>query len=182
MRRSFFAIAALAIAAGLAITQSIAQNAPQGGGGRGDGPGRPKTMDLASAKKMVAAAEAAAAAANDHIAICVMDTNGDVVLAERMDTLPDSIPISTAQGKARAVLMFSMPTGQIADAMREKKPVSATLTAPPVGRGGGEITLMRGGLPIMKDGKMIGSIGVGGSSSENDEKFAQIGTDALKAK
>ena len=66
----------------------------------------------------------------------------------------------------------------IADAQRDKKPVTATITPLPIGGGGGEITVMRGGLPIMKDGKMIGSIGVGGSASEEDEAFAQIGIDA----
>ena len=183
MRRRLLDIAALTLAASFAAMPSMAQNAPNGPqGGRGGGPGRPHTMDLASAKKILAAAESAAQAANDHIAICVMDTNGDVVLSERMDTLPDSIPLFTAQGKANAVLLLGISTGQAADAIRDHKPVSATLSAPPVARPGGEITLMRGGLPVMKDGKMIGSVGVGGSTSDNDEKYAQIGIDALAAK
>ena len=183
MTRNLPAVAALVLAGFLAVP-SVAQNAAPGGqgggGGRGPGPGRPHTMDLATAKKMLAAAEAAAVAANDHIAICIMDTNGDVVLSERMDTLPDSIPIFTSQGKANAVLLLGIPTGQAADAIREHKPISANLTAPGIARPGGEITLMRGGLPIMKDGKLIGSIGVGGSSSDNDEKYGQIAIDALK--
>ena len=178
MKRTFFAVAAVVLAVSFLTTPSIAQNA-QGKGK--EGPGRPQTMDLASALKMAAAVVAAASAANEHVAICVMDTNGDVVLAERMDMVSDRIPISTSQGKARAVLLLGMPTGQIADAIRDHKPVSATLTPSPVG-GGGEIILMRGGLPVMKDGKLIGAIGVGGSSSENDEKYAQMGIDALKAR
>jgi glc operon protein GlcG len=134
-------------------------------------------MDLTTAKKMVAAVEAAAAAKKQNIAVCVMDANGDVVSFERMNGT-DRIPLATSQGKARAVLMFGIPTGMIADAQRDKKPVTAAISALPIGGGGGEITLMRGGLPIMKDGKMIGSIGVGGSASEEDENFAQIGIDA----
>jgi uncharacterized protein GlcG (DUF336 family) len=138
---------------------------------------RGQSMDLTTAKKMVAAVEAAAAAKKQNIAVCVMDANGDVVSFERMNGT-DRIPLATSQGKARAVLMFGIPTGMIADAQRDKKPVTAAISALPIGGGGGEITLMRGGLPIMKDGKMIGSIGVGGSASEEDENFAQIGIDA----
>jgi len=136
-------------------------------------------MDLESAKKIVAAAEAAAAAANQHVAICVMDTNGDAVLTERMNGTGRGI-ISAAQGKARAVLLFGMPTGQISDANRDKKPVTATITALPLGAGG-EVVLLRGGLPVMRDGKLIGAVGGGGSASETDEKFAQAGLDALNA-
>ena len=109
--------------------------------------------------------------------MCVMDMNGDVVAFERMNGT-DRIPLATSQGKARTVLMFGMSTGSIADAQRDKKPVVATVNALPIGGGGGEMTFLRGGLPILKDGKMIGSIGVGGSASEQDEHFAQVGIDA----
>ena len=139
-----------------------------------------QTIDLATAKKMVAAAEAAAVAMNQHVAICVMDTNGDVVLAERMDGTPH-VPVITAQGKAKAVLIFGIPTRDIAQAIADKKPIAATVKNPPMGYGG-EVTLMRGGLPILKDGVLIGAIGAGGSASENDEKFAQAGIDAINAK
>ena len=41
------------------------------------------------------------------------------------------------------------------------------------------MTIQQGGLPIMKNGKIIGAIGAGGSASANDEKFAQAGIDAM---
>ena len=139
-----------------------------------------QTMDLESAKKIAAGAEAAAIAANQHVAICVMDTNGDPVVVERINGTGRGI-VSAAQGKARAVLLFGMATGPISDASRDKKPVTATITPLALGAGG-EVVLLRGGLPIMKDEKMIGAIGVGGSASETDEKFAQAGLDAFNAK
>ena len=138
---------------------------------------RPHTMDLASAQKMVAAVEAAAEAADEQAAICVMDTSGDIVVFERMDQT-NRIPVGTAEGKARAVLMFGIPTAEVAPALRN--PVPLQVTAPPIGGSGGVITIMSGGLPIYKDGKMIGSIGVGGADSKEaaDPKLAQIGIDA----
>jgi glc operon protein GlcG len=181
MRRTFFAITTLALATiGLTASPSIAQNAPAVQQQTATPPAAPpQTMDLVTARKLAAAAEAAAASMSQHVAVCVMDTNGDIVLSERMDG-GTRVPVNAAQGKARAVLLFGVPTGQIADAMRDKKPLSTTPKSLPAG--GGDLTLLRGGLPVMKDGKMIGTIGVGGSTSENDEKFAQAGVDAVMTK
>ena len=183
MRRTWQVARAFALCVSVMGLQAMAQATPQAqGGNRPATPaGPPQTMDLETAKKIVSGAEAAAAAMNQHVAICVMDTNGDVVLAERMNGT-NRIPQSTAQGKARAVLMFGVPTAQIAESIQNKKPMTATITALPVGTGGGEVTVMRGGLPVMKDGKLIGAVGVGGSASESDEQFAQAGIDALKGK
>jgi uncharacterized protein GlcG (DUF336 family) len=185
MKNMLIRTATLTFAALAAMMPSPAQTAaPQQNAapGRGTGGGRKENLDLASAKKMAVAVETAAGAAGEHVAICIMDSNGEVVLTERMDHLNDRIPLATAQGKARAVLLLGVSTGQMADAMRDHKPIAATLTPPPIAAGGGEITLMRGGLPIMKEGKMIGAIAVGGSSSESDEKYAQMGIDALQTK
>jgi glc operon protein GlcG len=46
--------------------------------------------------------------------------------------------------------------------------------------GAQELTPFQGGLPVMKDGKIVTGIGVGGSAPANDEKFAQAGIQALK--
>jgi uncharacterized protein GlcG (DUF336 family) len=141
--------------------------------------GPPQQIDLATAKKMVAAVEAAATAMKDHVAITVMDARGDMVAFERMDTL-NTIPVSTSQGKAHAVLIFGLPTGVIADDMKSGTPVPAKVKAPMAGAE--SISLMRGGLPIMKEGKMIGSIACGGSTTDQDEAICQAGIDAFNAK
>jgi uncharacterized protein GlcG (DUF336 family)/mono/diheme cytochrome c family protein len=136
-----------------------------------------QTMKLYAAKMMVAAVKTAAEEQKEHISVCVMDMNGDIVAFARMDKAEPS-QLGTSQGKARAVLLFGMPTGVIADAQRANKPVTAMIASPAAGAVGGQITLTSGGLPIMKDGVMIGSIGVGGSLSGQDEKYAQIGIKA----
>ena len=135
-----------------------------------------QTIDISTAKKMVAAAEAAAIAANAIVSIAVVDSNGDLVHFERMDGAPNRA-VTSSQGKARAALLFGLPTKQIQDAMAAGKPVSATITAPVAGAN--ELTPMQGGLPVMKAGKVIAAIGVGGSAPPNDEKFAQAGIDAI---
>jgi glc operon protein GlcG len=136
-------------------------------------------IDLATARIMVNAAEDAAKKANVHVGIAVVDANGDLVLSIRLDGASDKA-VTSCQGKARAALLFGMPTKQLQDAMAIGKTVEAKLTAPV--SGAAELTLWQGGLPIIRDGKVIGGIGVGGSPSPQDEKIAQAGIDAILKK
>jgi glc operon protein GlcG len=50
----------------------------------------------------------------------------------------------------------------------------------PAAATGAPIMAVQGGLPILKNGKVVGAIGVGGSTAANDEVFAQAGINALK--
>jgi glc operon protein GlcG len=139
----------------------------------------PQAIDLAAAKKMVAAAEEQARAANAKVGIAVVDANGDVVLHERLDGA-SARGLASSEGKARAALLFGVPTKQVKDAAVAGKSLEAHVTVTPAGAH--EITINQGGLPIIKDGKVVGGIGVGGSASSEDERFAQAGLDALKGK
>jgi uncharacterized protein GlcG (DUF336 family) len=182
MRRVFAAVFMFVLVAGYSATASLAQAAPPAAAqsaGRLPPNTPPQQIDVATAKKMVAAVEAAAAAMNQHVAVCVMDSRGDMVIFERMDTV-NVIPVGSAQAKAHAVLLFGIPSGQIGDAMRDGKPVITKGKAPLAGYG--DMDFRQGGLPIMKNSKMIGAIGVGGSASESDEQFAQAGIDAVTPK
>lgn len=145
-----------------------------GGGGRG---GAPAQMDIATAKKAVEAAEAAAVAANARVAIAVVDANGDLVYFRRMDGAA-GVAVTSSQGKARAAILFGMPTKAVADAVAAGIQVSTTIT--PTGAGAFAIQVQQGGLPILKAARVAGGIGVGGSSPANDEVFAKAGVDAVK--
>lgn len=139
--------------------------------------GRPQTpaaqsIDAATAKKIIAAAEDAALKANAKVGISVVDANGDLVASLRLDGA-SSQGVSSSQGKARAALLFGLPTKQVQDTIAAGKPVPANVTIPP--RGANELVINQGGLPIIKDGKVIGAVGVGGAASADDERFAQAG-------
>jgi len=169
-----------ALATVVAFSMSgAATQAPQGGGqarGQAAAPARPVGVDAATAKKMVAAAEAAAVAANAQIAIAVVDGNGDLVYFERMDGA-SARAVTSSQGKARAALLLGVPTKAAQDAMTAGKPLPVTLTSPPAGAW--EITVGQGGLPILKDGKVVAAMGCGGSLPANDEMFCQAGINAM---
>jgi glc operon protein GlcG len=45
---------------------------------------------------------------------------------------------------------------------------------------GGKLTTLRGGIPVQVNGQVIGAIGVGGGSGEQDAEIARAGASALQ--
>jgi uncharacterized protein GlcG (DUF336 family) len=130
-----------------------------------------KTLSLAAAKKMAAAAEAEAAKNNWNMVISVLDDGGNLLYLERMDGAQlGSIEVS--QGKARTALQFKRPSKAFQDLIDKDQAHLITL---------GHVTAVQGGLPIMAEGKVVGSIGVSGAASNQDEQCAQAGLNALGA-
>jgi glc operon protein GlcG len=128
-----------------------------------------KTLSLAAAKKMAAAAEAEAAKNNWNMVISVLDDGGNLLYLERMDGAQlGSIEVS--QGKARTALQFKRPSKAFQDLIDKDQAHLITL---------GHVTAVQGGLPIMAEGKVVGSIGVSGAASNQDEQCAQAGLNAL---
>ena len=150
--------------------------APAGGaGGRAAAVTPPSPIDAATARKILAAAEQTAAAASAKVAIAVVDVNGDLVALSRLDGA-SSRAVASAQGKARAAILFGVPTKQVSDAIAAGTPLPVTLT--PAGAGTSGIVTNQGGVPLFIDGKLAGAVGVGGSSSAEDERVAKSGVDA----
>jgi glc operon protein GlcG len=130
-----------------------------------------KTLSLAAAKKMAVAAEAEATKNNWTMVISVLDDGGNLILLERMDgTQLGSIEVS--QDKARTALQFKRPTKAFQDLIDKDQQHLITL---------GHITGVQGGLPIMAEGKVVGSIGASGGTIAQDEQCAQAGLNALGA-
>jgi glc operon protein GlcG len=128
-----------------------------------------KTLSLAAAKKMAAAAEAEAAKNKWTMVIAVLDDGGQPIYLERMDgTQIGSIEV--AQGKARTAVRFKRPSKDFEDAITANHLAVITL---------GNITAIRGGLPIMLDGQAVGAIGVSGGDAAQDEQCAEAGLAAL---
>jgi glc operon protein GlcG len=163
--------------AGAAPAPGAAPAGAPGGGGRGGRGGAPALIDLATAKRMVDAAEASATAAGIRLGIAVVDANGDLVYVRRMDGATAQ-GVNSAQGKARAAILFGMTTKEIADQVAAGKPISATIT--PAGIGGGTPAIQQGGVPVFKDGKLIAAIGAGGAAPAADEVAAKAGADTVK--
>lgn len=101
-------------------------------------------------------------------AIAIVDAGGNLILLERLTgTFPAAAEVS--YGKARTGAIFRMPSKNLEDAI--------------IGGRGSLITvgenMLRGGLPIVYKGKVIGGIGVSGAASaDQDVEIAKAGLNA----
>ena len=157
MKRISGKIAGVAIAIALTAVSGFAQLAEK------------KALTLAAAKQIAAAAETEATNNKWAMVITILDDGGNLMYLERMDDSQlGSVQIS--QGKAHTALAFKRPTKMMEDGVAAGR--TATLSLP------GAI-LIEGGLPLLADGKVIGSIGVSGGTSAQDGIAAKAGVDAF---
>lgn len=98
-------------------------------------------------------------------AVAIVDAAGTLILMERMDgTFLVSSEIS--YGKARSAALFRFETLKLENNINNGRP--ALLST-------GEVSL-KGGIPIVYKGKIIGAIGVSGAASaDQDVEIAQAG-------
>jgi glc operon protein GlcG len=129
-----------------------------------------KTVTLETAKKIAAAAETEAAKNNFHMVITILDDGGNLVYLERMDDA-QLASIQISQGKARTALTFRRPTKMLEDGVAAGR--VNTLSLPGA-------VLVEGRLPLLADGKVVGSIGVSGGTSAQDGGVAKAGVDAFE--
>lgn len=129
-------------------------------------------ITLNKAKQALEASEAKAKELGVSVTTTVVDANGSVVAVSRMD---GSIPISPkfAYEKAYTSASLGMPTGALADYAKEGKPYFGLTDIL-----GGELTTIAGGMPVKKDDKLIGGVGVGGSTDVSQD--AQCAEAAVK--
>jgi uncharacterized protein GlcG (DUF336 family) len=123
------------------------------------------------AKKVMAGAEAEAKKNNWPVAIVILDSGGQMVMMQRLDnTQWGSTDI--AKEKARSAVALRRPTKALQDAIAQGGVNLRFLST--------GFSVLEGGIPIIADGKIIGSIGVSGVMSNQDAQTAQAGIDNLK--
>lgn len=128
------------------------------------------TYDLASALTQSAIAHANTL----HIAICVaiVDPVGNLVSFSKMDAC-NLIGISTSQGKAYTAAMSGLNTRDFLSYLHENE-------VPLISLKDEKLTLITGGLPVFYQNNLIGGIGIGGGTGEQDEACAQIALKTIK--
>jgi glc operon protein GlcG len=128
-----------------------------------------KSLTLDVAKQIAAAAEKEATSSKLTMVIAILDDGGNLIYLERMDETQIG-SIEVAQQKARSAVSFKRPTKVFEDALAGGR--TAILKLP------GAMPV-EGGVPLMADGKIIGSIGCSGGTSQQDGVVAKAGADAL---
>jgi glc operon protein GlcG len=128
-------------------------------------------ISLEQAKKVMAGAEAEAKKNTWPVVIVVLDAGGNLVMLQRLDnTQWGSVEI--AKEKARSAVALRRPTKALQDLIAQG---GANLRLLTIG-----YSVLEGGIPIVVDGKIIGSVGVSGVTSQQDAQIGQAGIDALK--
>ena len=102
--------------------------------------------------------------------IAVVDRGGHLLVFQPMDGAKVLSQYSATQ-KAATAASSAAPSGELPE------PLAAGLAAATQGR----FTNLRGGLPILVEGRVVGAIGVGSGTAEQDLIVAQAGIDALLA-
>lgn len=100
--------------------------------------------------------------------IAVTDDGGHLLAFARMDGAK-VLSIDSAIAKARTAASSRRPTGDLSDEL-ERRLAFATQ---------GKVTNLLGGLPIVMNGHVIGAIGVGSGTGEQDVEVARAGVAAL---
>ncbi|KAB2973698.1 heme-binding protein [Streptomyces sp. SS1-1] len=125
------------------------------------------------ADALVLAAQRAAEAAGVPVSVTVLDAGGHL-LAFRRDDRAVLISGETSTRKAYTALQLSTPTADLVDAVQPGGLFHTLPTA--LDR---PLLFIAGGLPIHRDGRLIGAIGVGGGAPEQDHGFAATAVDSV---
>lgn len=131
------------------------------------------SIDYADAKRMVDTIVEHALQSKKAAVIAVADAHGELMAFARMDGAPLS-SILVATNKAWTAARERKPTKDIGDKIRHpEKGFDIAFYGDPRFVGWG------GGLPIWRNGEVVGSVGVSGLSSAEDVQLATAGIDAV---
>ena len=127
-------------------------------------------VTLEQAKKAVDAAAAEAAKNGWLMAIAVVSNGGWLVHFSKMDNTQFA-SVDIAIHKAKAAATFRRPTKAFADGLAAGNTFILTLDG---------VIAADGGLPIIRDGKVIGAIGCSGATGAQDAQACTAGLNAIK--
>src|SRR5437868_2348396 len=130
-------------------------------------------MTLTDARRMIAAAEKKAADIGQPMNIAVVDQGGNLVAHVRMDgAWIGSIDISI--NKAWTARAFDIATKDLSELSQSGDQFFGIHAS-----NRGRVMIFAGGLPIKRDGKVVGAIGVSGGMGKQDQAVAEAGADAF---
>lgn len=123
-------------------------------------------LTLADAERITEAAAVKAKAEGWNVVIAILDDGGNLIFLKRMDGVQVG-SVDVALGKAKTAVFFKRPSKVFEDGMK--------------GEGGTRLATLpnavaiEGGLPLFKDGIIVGAIGVSGVTSAQDGIIAEAG-------
>jgi uncharacterized protein GlcG (DUF336 family) len=130
-------------------------------------------LTLAAARRAIEAAQRVARELRVAMSIAVVDAGDQLVAFERMDGA-DLVTVRLAQDKAFSALMNRMPTRDLAPLVQPGAEFYGYDSL-----AGGRMVVFAGGMPLERNGILVGGVGVSGGSSDEDQQAADAAVAAL---
>jgi len=131
------------------------------------------TVKLEDARRVIAAAVAKADAIGQPMNIAVVDAGGNLVAHVRQDgAWIGSVDISIS--KAWTSRAFDISTKDLSGNTQPQQQFFGIHTT-----NGGRVAIFAGGVPLTRDGVVVGAVGVSGGSGEQDHSVAEAGAAAF---
>ena len=130
-------------------------------------------ITLEEAKRIVAAAEHKAQEMGQPMNIAVLDAGRNLLAFQRMDGAWVA-SIDIAIDKAFTSAGRGLTTREIGEMAQPGQPLFGINTT-----NGGRIVIFAGGVPLMREGEVVGAVGVSGGTPDEDHEVAEAGVDAF---
>jgi uncharacterized protein GlcG (DUF336 family) len=130
-------------------------------------------ITLEEAQRIISAAVHKAQQMAQPMNIAVMDAGRNLVAFQRMDGAWVA-SIDIAIDKAFTSAGRGLTTREIGEMAQPGQPLFGINTT-----NGGRIVIFAGGIPLMRDGEVVGAIGVSGGTVDEDHEVAEAGVAAF---
>jgi glc operon protein GlcG len=130
-------------------------------------------LSTADLQKVLGAAVAKAQEIGVPMGISIVDAGGNLLAFIKMDGAMIHTN-HTSFSKAYTAASIRKPSGTSGIPANIADEIASTT--------GGKFTSLPGGQPLLKDGRVVGGVGVGGGKGEQDEAVAKAAIDSLSAK
>src|SRR5687767_7516061 len=130
-------------------------------------------LTLAAARRAIGAVEREAAAMQVAMSVAVVDAGDQLVAFERMDGA-DLVGVTLARDKAFTALVNRMPTRDLAPIVQPGTEFYGYDSV-----AGGRTIVFAGGMPLERDGVLVGAVGVSGGDAEQDQQAADAAVRAF---
>ncbi len=133
-----------------------------------------ESVTLAEAQDIVAAAEEKAREIGQPMNIAVAEIGGNLKAFARMEQAWLA-SIDIAIDKAFTAASLGMSTQELADMAQPGQSLFGIHTT-----NGGRMIIFAGGIPLLRDGDVVGSVGVSGGTVDQDQEVAEAGVAAFQ--
>ena len=130
------------------------------------------TITIEAAKAMIEASEAKAREIGVPMCTAIADPDGNLKAFSRMDGAA-LLSIKIAQDKAYTAISFGLSTKDWWQFIKDDGPLLHGITHAE------RVVIYEGGIPIQKDGQIVGGIGVSGGYYTQDQECAEAGIEAF---